>query len=99
MTSADPSLLSSALTELIALRGFARSRADLDLQEAWKTAAGEEWSHGTQPVRISRGVLTVEVRSSALLSELVAFHSPELTRKIQQQAPHLKVKSIKFKRK
>jgi predicted nucleic acid-binding Zn ribbon protein len=97
MTSPDPQLLSTALAELIALRGFARPRAEQELQDTWRQVAGEDWSAATKPQKITRGVLYVEVKSSALLGMLTAFHRPELTAKFQQQAPHLNVKSIKFR--
>lgn len=97
MTSRDPQLLSSALAELIALRGLARTRAASDLEEAWSHVAGDQWALATRPLKISRGVLHVEVKSAALLGQLVAFHRVELTSRFQQQVPHLNVKSIKFK--
>ncbi|OYW19030.1 MAG: hypothetical protein B7Z55_09615 [Planctomycetales bacterium 12-60-4] len=97
MAPRDPQLLSQALAELISLRGFARSRADSDLHDTWRKVAGDSWSESTKPVKISRGVLYVDVRSSALLGELAAFHGPELTQQFQQLAPHLRVKSIKFR--
>ena len=93
----DPLPLSAAIAELIALRGFARRQADTELQEVWAAATGNEWAKATRPRQIVRGVLYVDVTSSALLSELSAFHGPELTRKLQQAAPHLKIKSIKFR--
>lgn len=96
MSAQDPQLLSTALAELIALRGYARSRADSDLQNTWQTVAGD-WAATTKAIKITRGVLHVEVRSAALLGELTSFHRPELTTRFQQQAPHLNVKSIKFR--
>uniref|UniRef100_A0A7C4QT32 DUF721 domain-containing protein n=1 Tax=Schlesneria paludicola TaxID=360056 RepID=A0A7C4QT32_9PLAN len=93
----DPVPLAQALTELIALRGLARRQADTALQEAWAAAAGPAWAPLTRPGRIVRGVLQVEVASSALLGELTAFHGPELTRRLQQAAPHLRIKGIRFR--
>ena len=93
----DPLPLSAALAELIALRGFARRQADTELQDAWATAAGKEWAAQTRPGRIVRGVLHVDVTAAALLNELASFHGPELTRRLQQAAPHLRIKGIKFR--
>ncbi|MDZ4686967.1 MAG: DUF721 domain-containing protein [Planctomycetaceae bacterium] len=92
----DPQPLSLALAELIAVRGFARTRADDDLQIAWRTAAGE-LAQSTRAVKVARGVLSVEVTSTGVLSELVSFHASELTAKMQRQAPQLRIKSIKFR--
>lgn len=97
MSAPDPQLLAAALSELIALRGYARSHADRELQETWGRVADESWAASTTPIKISRGVLYVDVRSSALLGELNSFHRPELTTRFQQLAPHLRVKSIKFR--
>jgi hypothetical protein len=93
----DPLPLSAALAELIAVRGFARRQADGELQQAWAAAAGSEWSAATRPGRIVRGVLQVDVTSAALLGELTSFHGPELTRRMQQAVPQLRIKSIKFR--
>lgn len=97
MSAREPQLLSQAIAELIAVRGFARTRAASDLERFWNETSGEKWSPATKPLRITRGVLHVEVQSSALLGQLTAFHGPELTTRFQQIAPHLKVKSIKFR--
>ncbi len=97
MTSRDPQLLSNAIAELIALRGFARSRAESELESTWKSVAGEAWSATTRPLKIARGVLYVEVLAAAVLGELAAFHGPELTKAMQSRAPHLRIKSIKFR--
>src|SRR5579885_2446854 len=93
----DPQPLSAALAELIALRGFARRQAEEDLQQAWVKAAGADWATHSKAGRIVRGVLHVEVKSAALLSELTSFHGPELTKRMQQTAPHLRIKSIRFR--
>jgi hypothetical protein len=92
----DPQPLSLALAELIAVRGFARSRADDDLQIAWRAAAGE-FAASTKAVKVARGVLSVEVRSTGVLNELVAFHAATLTAAMQREAPQLRIKSIKFR--
>jgi hypothetical protein len=93
----DPQPLSAALAELIALRGFARRQAETDLQEAWAAAIGPKWASHTRPGRIIRGVLQVEVNSAALLSELSGFHGLELTQRLQESAPQLKIKGIRFR--
>jgi len=92
----EPQPLSLALTELIAVRGFARVRAEDDLQRAWKAAAGD-FASMTRPLKVVRGVLSVEVRSPAVLNELVSFHAAELTKRMQREAPQLRIKSLKFR--
>jgi hypothetical protein len=94
---ADPLPLAAALAELIAVRGYARRQASSDLETAWQAAAGPEWSGRTRAAKVTRGVLIVDVTSSSALSELTAFHGPALTLAVQQQAPQLRIKSIKFR--
>lgn len=93
----DPLPLANALAELIAVRGYARRQADADLQAAWERATNGEWRGHTQATRVVKSVLQVTVTSAALLSELNSFHQVTLTEAIQQQAPHLRIKSIKFR--
>jgi hypothetical protein len=97
MVARDPIPLSSALRELIALRGFARARGDEELVSAWATVAGPELAAQTRPQQVSRGALTISVDSPALLSELTGFQGPELTLRMKQQFPHLKIRNLKFK--
>jgi hypothetical protein len=97
MVAHDPVPLSVALSELIALRGFARIRSDNELEVAWKTVAGAELAGQTRPVQVSRGTLTVSVENPPLLNELVSFQGPELLQRLKQQYPHLKIQKLKFK--
>lgn len=45
---------------------------------AWARAAGPELAAETRPATLQRGVLTVEVRSTSLLTELQSFRRDEL---------------------
>lgn len=93
----DPLPLANALAELIAVRGYARRQADVELQEAWVKATSGEWPGQTRALKVVRGVLQVSVQSPALLGELVSFHQGPLTKAMQAYAPHLRIKSIKFR--
>lgn len=97
MVARDPLPLSVALSELIALRGFARVHSNNDLETAWKKVAGSELAAQTRPTLVSRGTLTVAVENAPLLSELASFQGPELLQKLKQEFPHLKIKNLKFK--
>jgi hypothetical protein len=97
MAARDPLPLSVALSELIALRGFARMRSDNELEMAWKKVAGPEIAGQTRATIVSRGTLTVAVENAPLLSELASFQGPELLQKLKQNFPHLKIKNLKFK--
>ncbi|MBI3866313.1 MAG: DUF721 domain-containing protein, partial [Planctomycetia bacterium] len=92
-----PQRLSLALNELIALRGYARSRGDAQLQSAWRDAAGQTVARHTRAVAIRRGVLHISVAHAALLSELAGFFRQDLLAKLTELHAHLKVKDLKFK--
>ena len=97
MALRDPQPLAIALSELIALRGFARVRSDNELELAWKQVAGPEIASHTRPLAVNRGTLTVYVDNAPLLSELASFQSSELLLRFKRGYTHLKIKTLKFK--
>ena len=92
-----PQRLSQALSELIALRGYARVQGAAQLQAAWADAAGATIARQTRPVAIRRGVLFVAVDHAPLLSELAGFYRQELVSKLQEKHGDLKIRDVKFK--
>lgn len=92
-----PQRLSLALSELIALRGYARVRGDADLQAAWAEAAGNTIARQTRALAIRRGVLHVAVDHAPLLSELAGFYRQSLVEKLREQHANLKIRDLKFK--
>ncbi|MEX1231807.1 MAG: DUF721 domain-containing protein [Planctomycetaceae bacterium] len=88
---------SHALSQLIVMKGLARVRSESQVHDIWNRICDQEYAAQTRATGIKNGVLHVGVSNSALLSELVAFHREELLQKINQQAPQLKIKEIKFK--
>ena len=93
----DPQHISRALSELIALRGYARRRASVQLQDVWAEAAGAAIAGSTRAQLINRGVLQVAVANAALLSELAGFHRSSLLKCLQKQHPELRIKDLKFR--
>jgi predicted nucleic acid-binding Zn ribbon protein len=91
-----PERLSQAVTELIALRGWAQLRGQARLAEAWRTAAGDSIAAATRVLGLRRGVLQVAVGNSPLLSELAAFHKASLLESLSRAFPELKVRDLKF---
>lgn len=88
--------LASALSELIALRGYARVEEHRQYRTAWQTVAAE-WTTHTRVSRVTRGQLIIEVDHGSLLSELTGFHGPGLLARLQTEFPTLKIKSLKFR--
>ena len=91
-----PERLSQAVTELIALRGWAQVQGHARLNEAWKTAAGDSIAAATRVLGLRRSVLQVAVGNSPLLSELAAYHKPSLLAALSRECPELKVRDLKF---
>ena len=67
--SAEPQHLGKVLSELIALKGLARVHGSEQLQQAWKTVAGDEIGQRSRVLELTRGVLQIGVGSSALLND------------------------------
>lgn len=92
-----PLHVSLALTEFIALRGFARSQGDAQLQAIWDQAAGPEIAAYTRVGELSRGTLQVMVANPALLAELNGFHKTNLLQTLKTARPEYKFKQLRFK--
>jgi predicted nucleic acid-binding Zn ribbon protein len=91
-----PDRLSQAVSDLIALRGWARVRGQAQLAEAWKSVAGASVASGTRVVGIRRGVLQVAVQNSPLLSELAGYHKTAFLAAFSRDHPDLKIRDLKF---
>lgn len=65
--------------------------------DAWRQAAGEDLAAETRPATLRKGVLTVEVRSAALLHELEGFRRDELLDRFLTAAPAGRVTGLRFR--
>lgn len=92
-----PQRLSQALSELIAVRGYARVHADARLQSAWGAVAGAAIARHTHAVAIKRGVLQVSVASAALLSELAGYYRVAFLNQLQAEYADLRIRDLKFR--
>lgn len=95
--TAEPQHVRKVLSELIALKGLARVHGTEQLQQAWRTVAGDELGRKSKVMELTRGILMVGVSNSAVLNELAGFHKQVLLEQIQQRFAHLKVRDIKFR--
>jgi predicted nucleic acid-binding Zn ribbon protein len=64
---------------------------------AWERAAGPALAAETRAATLQRGVLTVEVRSSALLAELQGFRTDELLSRLLAADPSARVTGLRFR--
>lgn len=92
-----PRALADILGELFTARGYGRSLARQELEDAWSAAVGEPLCRQTHLGEVRRGVLNVSVSHSALLEELAAFRKAELLAALRQGAPGTTIHDIRFK--
>lgn len=97
MKDRGPQPVKGIISELITLRGWARSKGDLQLQRAWREAAGPQFAPQTRAVAIKNGVLHVGVSNAPMLSELASFHKPEILQNLKRDWSDLRIRDIKFK--
>jgi predicted nucleic acid-binding Zn ribbon protein len=91
-----PQRLGDALSELVALKGLARSGAAEQLSQAWQEVAGERIALETRVVAVKNRSLEIEVSSAALMYELDSFHKSSLLEALAQQ-PGLQINRLKFR--
>ena len=96
-SASQPQHLSKALAELIAQRGWARVRANAQLDDIWNDVCGELIGTQTRVIKVRNGVLHVGVVSAALLSELASFHKDSLLQSLRERYPKLNIHEIKFR--
>lgn len=69
--------------------------------EAWDAVCAASGVPGladeTRPSTLQRGVLTVEVRSAALLAELQTFRTPELLARLLEAEPSGRITALRFR--
>lgn len=93
----EPLKLSTALSELIAVRGYARMEEHRQYRDAWNAVAEANWTQHTRIAKVSRGQMIIEVDNAPLLSELSGFYTKELLNRLQTEFAALKIKSLKFR--
>jgi predicted nucleic acid-binding Zn ribbon protein len=92
-----PEPLAEILSRLFTARGLGQEQARLRLENAWRTAVGEEQAGRTQPGTLRRGVLEVLVRDAVLMHELAQFHKRQLLGSLQQSLGPDRVKELRFR--
>lgn len=97
MAERGPRPVKGIISELITLRGWARSKGDLQLQQAWRAAAGPQFATQTRAVAIKNGILHVGVGNAPMLSELASFHKQQILQNLKRDWSDLRIRDIKFK--
>lgn len=92
-----PENLSDILGRLFTSRGWGRKNDRLRLEQAWMSAAGEDWAKQTRVGGIRRGVLEVDVRNAVLMQELTQFHKKKLLEKLRISLAGMRLTDLKFR--
>lgn len=92
-----PVQLKDAISQLIAVRGLARTGANTELRDAWIEISGPRISQNTRVIGLKRGMLEIAVFNSSMLSELVSFQKTALLKDYKKQYPKHGVKDFRFK--
>lgn len=93
----EPTHLSTALSELITRRGWARTQGNAQIAAAWKQAAGDRIADRTKVLGLNRGVLEIGVANAALLNELSSFHSAQLLEKLKTKYSEQTIRDLRFR--
>jgi hypothetical protein len=89
--------IGTILPRVLRESGFTQTRRRGGLAEAWARAAGEALAAETRPATLRSGVLTVEVRSAALLAELAGFRTAEMFSRFVAVDPSGRVRELRFR--
>jgi predicted nucleic acid-binding Zn ribbon protein len=89
--------LSEVLSRLFTSRGWGQRQDRLRLEEAWRTAAGEQVADRTELGSLRRGALEVIVSDAALLQELAGYEKHRLLLELQQALGARRITDIRFR--
>lgn len=91
------SSLSDSLSRYMRETGLSRRRSEPAAYAAFERAAGAVLARRARPVKLARGVLTVEVDSAGHLHELQSFRGEELRARTNEILGRPDVRRIAFK--
>ncbi len=86
--------IGEVLSRLMSRRGYAQVQQSMDLQAAVAEAVGKSLAGHCRPGKLSRGVLEIHVRNSAVMQELT-FQKKQVLRKLGQVVE--KIRDLKFR--
>ena len=93
-----PKKIGDLLGMVLAKYNAVGTTARIDLERAWRTAAGPELAEQAKVGALRRGTLEILVPSSALLHELEGFRKRELLEAVQTHVLHSRVTALRFRK-
>ncbi len=88
--------LGDAVSRVLSESGVAGGLRLEAVREKWRAAVGQEIAARTRVLGFTRGVLRVEVTSSALLQELASVYRGTITRSLAAGDRPVTVRDIRF---
>ena len=90
--------LREAVASFMETSGLSKQTVSDQIGRAWRDILGAETAKHTRLSRtLTKGTLTVEVDSSALLSELSGFRKAELIAGLQERVKRKHIEDIRFR--
>lgn len=91
-----PKKMGDVVNTLLAKRGYAQVQTQEALQREWESVVGSQLARSSRAGRLSRGVLEVVVRNSAVLQELT-FQRNQLLDKLATRLEGVSLKRLRFR--
>ena len=91
-----PQKIADVLAQLMARRGFARTRAAANCEAAWREAAGELAARFTRVGQVRRGKLEITVANSTLVQEL-NFQKRNILRTLTRLLPEDQIRDLRIR--
>jgi predicted nucleic acid-binding Zn ribbon protein len=92
----QPKPVADVIAQVVQKRGYAQVRAAGQWNEAWRVAAGEQFTAVTEVGQLRRGVLEVIVASSLVMQELT-FEKERILHHLQTAQPDAGIKQLRFR--
>jgi hypothetical protein len=89
--------MDESVVEYLQVSGLLQRKKAAPAIAAWDEAAGPELSERARAVSFRRGILTIEVESSTLLSELRGFASEDLRARADALLEEASIRKLSFK--
>lgn len=96
MTHQGPSPVGEALARLMRLLDIERKVSEYAVEPVWRRVLGEELARNARPLHLKGGVLTVEARSAAWMSELSLMRE-RLRESLNKELGSEKIRQLRFR--
>ncbi len=93
----EPEEIAKILSRWLSTHRVRERVSEDSIYARWKDVVGEEIAAATRVVRCARGVITVEVSSAPLLTELATYHREDILASIRALEGFEATREIRFR--